>query len=397
MIGVLFWFCIVTIIYIYAGYPLVLALLAHFRREPKLDSAGELPSVTLLITAHNEEAAIAHKLENSLTLDYPREYLQILVVDDGSDDHTAEIVCAYADRGVEIASNSPRRGKLAAINRAMGRVRGDLVLFSDANNLYDPQVPRAIVPAFTDPHVGGASGAKLIRGGSALGESEGLYWKYESFIKKQETRLGSCTSASGDLFAMRRRIYQAPPDHIVNEDAYLVLSVIAQGYRVVYVPAARSFDSISASAQGEMERRARIVAGRYQTLTLVPALIALGRPVLVWQVVSHKFLRPLVPLAMLGALVANVLAAAFPVHGHAWVMLAYPVNWTLLCLQLSFYALALAGNRLRFSGTVGKLMYLPTFLLNSNLATVVGLVRFATRRQSTRWRRVQRREENPAH
>lgn len=399
MNGILFWLFAGLIVYTYAGYPVLLTLLARLRRQPPAPrtDAGDLPTITLVITAYNEQAAIKRKLENSLALDYPRERLHILVVDDGSQDRTAEIVRAYAGQGVELVSEPPRRGKLAAINRAMRHVGGDLVLFSDANNLYDPQVLRTMARAFADPRVGGASGAKrMLASDDSLGASEGLYWKYESFIKRQETRLGSCTSASGDLFAMRRALYQAPPDNIINEDFYLALSVIARGYRVVYVPAAHSYDSISDSAQGEIERRARIVAGRYQMLAAAPALLSLKRPLIAWQVVSHKFLRPLVPLAMAGAFITNVLAVMLPDSRRgSWLTLGAPFNAVLLVAQLAFYAAALAGNVWHFSGALGKLVYLPTFLLNSNFAAVIGLVRFVTGRQSVRWERVRRREENP--
>jgi cellulose synthase/poly-beta-1,6-N-acetylglucosamine synthase-like glycosyltransferase len=390
MIASLFWLSVTSIVYAYVGYPLILAILARTRLDKQGDS-GVTPFVTLLIAAYNEEATIAEKLENSLALDYPRHRLQILVAADGSDDRTVDIVRSYAGRGVELSYSGPRRGKMAAINRAMDQVIGDVVLFSDANNLYEPNAVREIVKPFADPQVGAVSGAKIIiQGDGALGESEGLYWKYESFIKQQETRLGSCVGVAGEVLAVRHGLFEAPPNYIINDDFYVAMRVIQRDYRVVYTPQARSYERVSPSAQDEMDRRARIVAGRYQALALAYRLLPLRRPIIAWQVISHKFLRPLVPLAMVGALITNVIAVfdpappAVPSLSH----LTPPFGWLLLLAQVVFYGLAWVGGHI---AQRSKLFYLPTFLLNSNLAAVMGLVRFLTRQQTSLWQRVPRR------
>lgn len=392
MIAVLFWFFVGSIIYVYAGYPLILTLLARTRPQQQAGSALT-PSVTLLIAAHNEEAVIAAKLENSLALEYPAGRLQILVAADGSDDRTADIVRNYGGHSVghsvELSYSRQRQGKMAAINRAMARARGDIVLFSDANNLYEPDVVRQLVQPFQDAQVGAASGAKIIaRGDGALGESEGLYWRYESFIKRQETRLGSCVGVAGEVLAVRRDLFEAPPDHIINDDFYLAMRLVQRGYRVVYTPQARSYERVSPSPQDEVARRARIVAGRYQALAMAPRLLPLRRPVIAWQVISHKFLRPLVPLAMAGALVTNVIALLRPA-GPSLPQLAPPFSRLLLLAQIVFYGLAWLGGRLAHRN---KLLYLPTFLVHSNLAAVIGLIRFLTGRQTALWQRVPRRQ-----
>src|SRR5215212_4395551 len=197
MIGLLFWLSVLFILYVYLGYPLILVSLARLRQKP-VDYPAYLPNVTILIAAHNEQAVIASKLENTLALDYPLENLQIIVAADGSEDRTAEVVKSFEPRGVELAYQPERRGKMAAINRAMSRVRHELVLFSDANNLYARETLRELVKPFSDPRVGGVSGSKNILGsGDGLTKADGLYWRYESYIKDQETRLGSCTGVSG--------------------------------------------------------------------------------------------------------------------------------------------------------------------------------------------------------
>ena len=395
MIPKLFWLAVSAIIYTYAGYPLLLTLLARTRPKPQPCHATT-PSITLLIAAYNEQAIIARKLENSLALDYPRERLQILVAADGSGDGTPDIVHAYAARGVELSYSPPRRGKMAAINRAMQRATGEIVVFSDANNMYESNALRELAAPFVDPTVGAVTGAKsIVRGDGALGESEGLYWKYESFIKEQETRLGSTTGAAGEILAIRRDLFETPPDYVINDDFYMAMRLVQRGYRVIYAPQARSWERVSLSAQDEITRRARIVAGRYQALALAPRLLPFDRPLVIWQVVSHKFLRPLVPFAMLGALLANLLAVVRPRRAARPSLsgLTPPFNWIMLWLQLLFYGLAWLGNMVETQGAMGKLLYLPTFLVNSNLAALIGLYRSLTKGQTTLWQRAQRRED----
>ncbi|NJN67845.1 MAG: glycosyltransferase family 2 protein [Chloroflexaceae bacterium] len=394
----LFWLAVGSIIYTYAGYPAILTLLARLRPRPRpFPPLEPEPSLTLLIVAYNEQEVIARKLENSLALDYPREKLQILVVADGSD-QTPDIVRTYANQGVELDYRAERRGKMAAINRAIPLVRGELVVFSDANNLYEPGGLRHLVAPFADPTVGAVTGTKVITTGGqkdALGTSEGLYWKYESFIKEQETRLGCCTGVLGEMLAVRRSLLEPAPESVINDDFYIAMRLTRRGYRVVYAPLARSFEAVSASAQDERTRRARIVAGRYQAIALAPTFLPFNRPLLIWQVGSHKFLRPLVPLAMVAALLTNLFAVLRPAQArttaHPLWNLAPPFNWLVLLLQVGFYALAWLGGRKKYGGVVGKVLYLPTFLVHSNLATLAGLYRFLTKRQNALWERVQRR------
>ena len=187
VIGGLFWLCLLTLMYIYVGYPMLIFCLARFKHgyREKTD-AGEPPSVTLLIAAYNEEAVIADKIKNSLALDYPADKLQILIAADGSNDRTVDIVSRFTDCNVTISYQPKREGKSKAINRAIRQANGDIILFSDANNQYNPAILRRLVPYFQDDRVGGVTGAKHIgEGETALGDSEGLYWKYKSFIKAQ--------------------------------------------------------------------------------------------------------------------------------------------------------------------------------------------------------------------
>ncbi len=379
-------FSVGLIVYAYVGYPVLLAVLARLRPRP-LHRAPFTPRVTLLIAAYNEAAHIAPKLDNSLALDYPLDRLQILVAADGSDDATPDIVARYADWGVTLSYQPARQGKMAAINRAMPQASGEIIVFSDANNLYRPDTLRELVQPFADPQVGVTTGAKqIVRGDGALGESEGLYWRYESFIKRKETAVDSCIGAAGEVMALRRDLFEPPPASIINDDFYLALRVLRQGYRVVYVPTARSMERVSLTAQDEVTRRTRIVAGRYQAMWRGRELLPWHRPLLLWQIVSHKYLRPLVPFAMITAFVANG-AAIWPRSRRA--RLAWFIWWG----QILFYALSLAGMVRQPVGKVGKLLYLPTYLVQSNAAAILGLYRFLSGQQTVQWRRVARRGE----
>lgn len=386
----LLWLSIGTIGYTYVGYPLILWLLArvvHPSNSAETDRpASTLPTVTLLISAYNEEATIAAKLENSLALDYPDAQMQILVAADGSDDETVAIVQTFAERGVDLSYTAVRDGKMAAINRAMAHVRGEIVLFSDANNVYREDTLQALIVEFKDDRVGAVSGAKVIlRGDGALGDSEGLYWRYESFIKRQESRLGNCVGVAGEIFAMRRALFVPVPAGIINDDAYMAMDLLRRGYQIRYAPTARSYERVSVAAEDEIERRTRINAGRYQALAEARTLLPWQHPLVLWQILSHKFLRLALPLAMIGALVSNGLLVMLPG--------ALATRWPLglLALQLCFYLSALIGNRYPLTGKLGKLLYLPTFLVNGNWAALLGLLRYLRGGQKAQWQRVRRR------
>jgi cellulose synthase/poly-beta-1,6-N-acetylglucosamine synthase-like glycosyltransferase len=247
--------------------------------------------------------------------------------------------------------------------------------------------------------VGAVSGSKVIeRGDGTLGASEGLYWKYESFIKKQESRLGSCTSVAGEIFALRKHLYAPPPDNIINDDFYIGMQAIRKGYRLVYAPEARSIERVSPSARDEIIRRTRINAGRYQAISLAPQVLPLQSPLLVWQIISHKFMRPLVPFCMIGAALSNLALVFVPFGAQSLagqvLYLSPPLAQILLSLQVLFYILAWIGGRLanqRETSRLARLLYLPSFLTNSNFAALKGFFQFLRGKQSHIWQRAQRR------
>lgn len=396
MIGILFWMSIGMVAYVYFGYPILLSLLVSLRKKTGYPVADEVPAVTLLIAAYNEESCIAQKLENTLSLEYPGDKLQILVAADGSDDGTVEIVRGFASRGVELSYQPQREGKMAAINRAMPAVRGEVIVFSDANNHFEANTLGALVAPFASVGVGAVSGAKhIFKGVGALGNSEGLYWKYEAFIKKQETRLGSCSGVSGEIFAIRKQLFEPAPRGIINDDFYMAMQVLRKGYRVVYAPEARSFERVSPTAQDEIIRRTRINAGRYQALHLWRKILPTRKPLLMWQVISHKIFRLLLPFCMLTAFATNSIALFLPQVGSevSLLKLTPPYAWIFFILQCGFYGMAWMGSRGTKTGALRKLAYLPTFLVDSNLAAWQGLIHYLRGKDRGGWQKVRRADE----
>ena len=391
MFGILFWVSVVFVLYVYVGYPALITLLARVVK-PLTYQPDFRPTLTLFFAAHNEEKVLDRKLQNCLALDYPRSLLQILLVDDGSSDRTAEIARCHATHGVELVSFSQRRGKLSALTEALKQVRGEIILFSDADNFYTADTLRTLVKYFSNPRIGCVSGGRNVIGETHLGHAEGLYWKYEEYIKRQESRAGSCVGVAGDLLAVRRSLYVPPPQGIINDDFYTGLTVIKQGYRVVYAPDARSSHPVAGSEMGEVERRARMVAGRYQAIFSGWTMLPWRNPVAVWQIISHKYFRPLVPFAMIAAMLANLLAYSpyGRISGPDWLVLAEPFRGLLLLIQLTFYLLAWIGSRFKFRGFVGKALYLPTFLVNSNAAALSGFYRYLTSKQTVVWKKTAR-------
>jgi cellulose synthase/poly-beta-1,6-N-acetylglucosamine synthase-like glycosyltransferase len=281
----------------------------------------------------------------------------------------------------------------------MAQVSSDIVVFSDANNYYQPETIKKLVAPFNDPHIGAVSGSKVIdQGDGNLGASEGLYWKYESFIKVRESRLDSCTSVSGEILAIRKNAYVSPSMNIINDDFYIAMQVIRQGYRLVYVPEARSSERVSLSAKDEIIRRARINAGRYQAISRAFEILPLTRPLLVWQIISHKFLRPLVPFAMIFMLFSNILLILIPSPSSSFlpslVGLSYPFGLAFLVLQGLFYISAWIGTLMTEHGDqskIARLLYLPAFLTNSNFAALRGFIQFLRGSPTHIWDRIQRR------
>ncbi len=347
MARLLFWISAGFAVYVYAGYPVVLwALQAVFRAAPRQQPVE--PSVSLLVAAYNEAAVIAEKIRNSLALDYPADKLEIVIASDGSQDATAGIVQSISgsETGrVRLLNYAQNRGKMAVLNDAVQELRGEIVAFSDASSMLAADSLRTLVQSFSEPHVGAASGVyRLLKKDQAqLGAQEDLYWKYETFLKVQEAKLGAFTGAHGSLYAIRRALYPFPPLATINDDFTIPMRILERGHRVAYEPAAVAYEE--AHEMEGFSRRVRITAGNIEQLREIKGLIWPPRPFVLFCLLSHKTGRLLVPVFMLMALAANI-----ALRGQ------FPYNWLLLG-QALFYGLAALGAKVSLKPKILRLPY----------------------------------------
>jgi cellulose synthase/poly-beta-1,6-N-acetylglucosamine synthase-like glycosyltransferase len=329
-----FWVSAGFTVYVYIGYPLLLWVFQAIAPVQSLKKHIE-PSVSLLVAAYNEAAVIAEKIRNSLALDYPADKLEIVVASDGSKDATAEIVrsCAVSYPGrVRLLDFEKNRGKLPVLNDAIPQLHGEIVAFSDASSMLTSDSLRVLVQNFSDPDIGAASGVyRLLKKEQArIGSQEDFYWKYETFLKVQEAKLGAFTGAHGSLYAIRRELYPYPSANTINDDFTIPMRILERGHHVAYEPRAVAYEEAQ-----EMEgftRRVRITAGNIEQIREIKGLLWPPRPFVLFCLLSHKTGRLLVPIFMIAALVANVALSS-----------QFPYNW-LLVAQAIFYGLAVSGG-----------------------------------------------------
>jgi cellulose synthase/poly-beta-1,6-N-acetylglucosamine synthase-like glycosyltransferase len=374
--AIVFWTSVGVLGYVFFGYPVLLGL-GRFAGPRPVIQRPVTPSVCLFIAANDEAAVIEAKLHNALNLDYPADRLQILVVSDGSIDGTDDIVRQFAPR-VRLLPLRPRRGKIAAINEGIGGVASEIVVFSDANTFLERDAIRALVQNFADPQVGAVSGdVALIGERAALGSSEDLYYRYERWIQRAESDVGSMIGVDGALYAIRRPLFEAQPNDTILDDMAIPMAVIRAGFRVVFEPGAQAHEQGSSSAKEEFARKSRVIAGAVQFLRRRESAVPVNRPQVMMSLVSHKGLRWMTPAFATSAFLASVALAASS-GGYATAAFAQIVLLT--------FGLAGCSPTLRKGSIVGLAHY---FCL-VQAAAVVGFLRGLIGRQSVLWRRFAR-------
>jgi cellulose synthase/poly-beta-1,6-N-acetylglucosamine synthase-like glycosyltransferase len=368
-----FWASAALLGYPYVAYPLLIWLLAMMRgRTPR---TGAVPSVTVIVVAHDEEERVEERIENVLAQDYPRELLEVVLASDGSTDRTAERARAL---GVEVRSFDRRRGKPSVLNEVIPQARGEVVVLADVRQRFDPGTVRALVSCFADPRVGAVSGELVLApppGVHAVGEGVGLYWRYEKAIRRHESMVDSTVGATGAIYAIRRELFEPLPADTVLDDVLIPLRIVGRGYRVLFEPRAIAYDAAAFGARQEFRRKVRTLAGNFQLFFRHPWVLVPSRNRLWFQTLSHKALRLLTPLLLAGAFAANVLLARTPLFRF------------LLAGQALFYAAALAGALLGTGRRRLPLLSVPYVICLLSWATVVGFFRFATGRQRVTWER----------
>ena len=375
--------------YAYLGYPVLLFVMAAlvqmardvyyllYRSERRTRGEG-LPSVTVLMAAHDEADVIERTLQNLAELDYPREKLEILVGSDGSTDGTAALVRGWSERGVRVLDFSERRGKMSVISDCAAEARGDILVLTDANTLIRPDAVRNLVRHFGDPSVGAVCGELRLVSADGKPAEEGLYWRYEVTLKILENRLNAVLGANGAIYALRRPLFPSLPRDLITDDFVIPMTVRAAGYRVVYDPEAVAMEEAPGSVSSEFRRRVRIGAGNWQALARCASLLLPWRGFVSYAFWSHKVLRWATPFLLIAALAANVM------------LLGSTAGQVVLALQAAFYAAAALGFLLpRLHVRAGPLR-LPAYFVAINAALAAGLLRGLLHRQRAAWNRTSR-------
>ena len=375
-----FWISLGIIVYCYFGYPLILWLLSRLWARPVAKRNIELP-VSIVFSAWNEEDVIGAKIQNLLTLDYPANKVEILIGSDGSTDDTNTIIERFKDPRVRFFKHESRRGKMATINELVAAARNPVVIFTDARQHFAENTIRELVKNFADPKVGCVSGELIFRpkeGHAAQGIS--LYWRYEKFIRVCESRLHSMLGATGAIYAIRRELFQPMPMDIVLDDMWVPFNIIKRGYRSVFDGDAHAFDEVAETAEEEYRRKTRTLFGNYQLFSRMPEMFIPVKSPIAVQLFSHKFLRLIVPFAMIAFFVSNL----FLVH--------HPFFAGIFVLQIIFYFAAFVGSRSvelenPFVRAMKHLCYVPYIFCVLNFSAVVGFWRFFTSSQQVTWQK----------
>ena len=384
-----FWVGVTTVFYTYVGYGGIIYFISRFRRRyrvPDQQEQADLPPVTFIVAAYNEAGFIVEKIRNTLGLDYPEDKLEVLFVTDGSTDETPEIIKGFPR--LRLFHSPERRGKIHAVNRVMEFVKNPIVIFSDANTLLNIGALKNIVRHYQYKNVGGVAGEKKINSQAkenASGAGEGLYWKYESFLKRKDSEVYSVVGAAGELFSVRTELYEVPEADMIIEDFYLSLLIASRGYRFIYEPDAYAMESASASVAEEWKRKVRICAGGFQAMLKLKHLLNPFRHgMLTFQYFSHRVLRwTLAPLFLPIILIINIVLA---LEGN-------PLYIVLLAIQLLFYFIAVSGFFLRDRRISIRGFFVPCYFGVMNLSVYAGFFRFLRGKQSVVWEKARRAEK----
>ena len=362
-----FWVSLGLVLYAYLGYPLVIWIFARsFGRDvPDPRPVCLSMPATLVIAAHNEEAFISRRMMNAHLQICPAEQLDVVVVSDGSTDSTNRLVREFSARPVHLIERWPRQGKAAAINDVIPKLSSDVIVFSDANTFFADNATERLLGWFNDPQVTAVCGELELRDPVSGRNVDGLYWKYENFLKRQEQRLGVVLGANGAIYAIRRTAYvQIPPNTILDDFLIPLLARLRHGGSVLYDPAAKAVEDCPPQIRDEFRRRARIGAGGYQSLGLIWPLFSPRWGWTAFSLASHKLLRWLCPFFLIVMLVANA------------CLLDRSLYRSLLVSQVAFYGVALIGTRVSGMHITARLVRLTTMFVSMNAALLVGFFRW---------------------
>ncbi|MBB3047838.1 cellulose synthase/poly-beta-1,6-N-acetylglucosamine synthase-like glycosyltransferase [Litorivivens lipolytica] len=367
---------ITIVVYTYVLYPLLLGLVGR-RCNGNLQAVPAIPSVSILVVAHNESMCIAQRLENIFSLAYDLNKLEVVVASDGSTDNTAEIASGFSQRGVKVIAFQTNRGKPTVLNRIVPTLKGEIVVLLDARQTLEPDALPIITEDFGDKTVGAVSGELVFAApdkdqGQMAGT--GLYWRYEKYIRLNESRIDSVIGATGAFYAFRKDLFEPVPDDTLIEDVLIPMTITRRGYRVIFKQGATVYDALPSAPETEFRRKVRTIAGNFQLFHRHHWLLNPVKNRLWIQTISHKALRLVIPACLVAIFALNA------------VLLSGPIYQAMFSLQLLFYSAAGAAHlwpSLRSKSPLVSLAY--TFCL-LNWSTVVGFYRYIRGQQRVTWR-----------
>jgi len=380
---------LLLIIYNYIGYAVIAFIINKLvpKSKPVL-SFDDQPTVSFIVAAYNEEEVIERKIINSLEQDYPSSKIEFIFITDGSIDKTNSIIQKYPD--IQLMYNSERRGKSAALNRAISTAKNQILIMSDANTFLNKEAVARIAVHYNLQSTGGVAGEKKVltysKDVEGVGSREGLYWKYESFLKKIDSDFYSVVGAAGELFSIRRDLYEPLPDSVILDDFVISLKAAEKGYRIIYEPNAYAMELSSVSISEEKKRKIRIAAGGFQAIQMLASLFYFWRhPRLSFLYISHRVLRwTLSPLCLITLFISNGILA---LNTSSYIFKS------IFMLQILFYLLAFIS---RYISATSKLKFLKIagYFSFMNFSVFLGFFRYVSKRQSSVWEKSKRSIEN---
>lgn len=384
VLHLIFWVAFSLVVYSYVLYPVVVGFWAKLTKPPQtadICSREDWPFVSLIIAAYKEEKVIQERIDNALAFDYPADRYEVLIGCDGDLDRTGEIVRATSDPRIKLMQFPQRRGKPSVLNDCVPAAQGDLLAFSDANTFWNPDALKRLVRHYDDSKVGGVCGQLLLTDPETGANVDGVYWRYENFLKRCEGRIGALLGANGAIYSIRKELWQPIPANTIVDDFLIGMNIHVQGRKFLFDESAVANEESAPDMGAEFHRRARIGAGGFQSMAWLATLLNPLRGKVALAFWSHKVLRWFCPMFLTAMLLTNL------------ALLPAPLYVATLIAQVAFYLVALLGKVLPGRGALGRLVKLPAMFTSMNAALLVGFVRWISNTQSGAWKRTARTSE----
>lgn len=383
VITLCFWVCLFEVAYTYAIYPVVIWLCARRFGRPKIEVTEPVqwPSVTFLMAAYNEADVIAETIRGVLNVDYPADRFEVVIGSDGSSDQTVAIATEVGGNRIRVFDYRQRRGKASVLNSSIEEITSEILVLSDANTQIDPQAVRSLLRWFGDPMVGAVCGRLVLTDPLTGSNADGLYWKYETFLKICEARLDALLGANGAIYAIRRDLYAPiPPGTIVDDFVIPLLAKQKTGCRILYESEAIAREETPADVSAEFHRRSRIGAGGFQSIGMLWQMLDPRRGWVAFAFLSHKLLRWFCPFFLIGLVISNLLL----------MLSGNPLYFGFMMAQVIFYSIAAFAALIPSRHRILKPLRLATMFTSMNAALLVGFFRWIRGSQKGVWKRTER-------